>query len=217
MQNKDKSKCYRKTTNNIKDEKFKKFLWLDYADKNYVATRLLYLTRFYDQSPILAHRTLELYLKAFLLSNGMEIKKGNPSWGHVLHKLGEVSIQFCNDFNNSDVTRRLKFFERYFKHTRYPGWESFPDDGSAIWYSFDSNIEPLDELVAFIRPRIKLSTKLWQMSFVHELITEKLKLSPYQRKALIDANMFLKQIDCKKTNRTKVKFNKQLECDKPWC
>ena len=45
-------------------------IWLRYADSSYVATRLLWFTRLVRDSAVYGHRTLELYLKAFLISRG---------------------------------------------------------------------------------------------------------------------------------------------------
>ena len=126
--------------------------WLRYADSSYVATRLLWFTGFWMEAPVSAHRTLELYLKAFLVSHGEEIRPGSRAWGHALGALGTVCNRHASEFADLAVVRRLDFYQRYFEFVRYPSDPGSPDDGSLVWFSFDSNIEPLDELTAFIRP-----------------------------------------------------------------
>ena len=60
-------------------------IWLGYADHSYVATRLLWFTGFPFEAPVSAHRTIELYLKTFLVGNGEKIAKGQPGWRSEEH------------------------------------------------------------------------------------------------------------------------------------
>jgi hypothetical protein len=95
-------------------DKTEPVVWLYYADNSYVATRLLWFTRLALDSAVYSHRTVELYLKAFLVSQGAEVKPGLPAWGHDLARLGEAAAGYDPGFAKGDVARRLLFFERYF-------------------------------------------------------------------------------------------------------
>lgn len=66
-------------------------VWLHYADNSYISSRLLYFTGFALENPVSAHRTLELYLKTFLLVKGVEVKPSSPAWGQRLSQLGELA------------------------------------------------------------------------------------------------------------------------------
>ena len=174
-------------------------VWLSYADRSYAATRLLWFTGLWMEAPVSAHRTIELYLKAFLVSHGEQIHPRSPNWGHALGDLGAACSQFESGFADQAVVRRLAFFQRYFDFVRYPNERGSPDDGSLVWFSFDSNIQPLDELVAFIRPRIQLDDTDWATSEIHEIVTSESPNTVYQRRALTDSNLSLATIDCSKT------------------
>jgi hypothetical protein len=63
-------------------------VWLHFADNSYLSSRLLFFTGFTLEAPVSAHRTLELYLKAFLVAKGVDVKPGSPAWGHRLSSLG---------------------------------------------------------------------------------------------------------------------------------
>lgn len=117
--------------------------WLRYADNSYIATRLLWFTGFMIETPVYAHRTIELYLKSFLLGHGIKVEKGSPAWGHRIGSLCKEAAKHDESFSNQELERRVTFFERYFDYVRYPSMSS-PEDGSYNWYSFDSNILPLD-------------------------------------------------------------------------
>ena len=198
-------------------EKSDPISWIYYADRSYVSSRLLWFTNFTFEAPVNTHRTIELYLKAFLVSSGFDIKPKSPAWGHSIKELGEVASNHCIDFKETDVVRRLHFFERYFNYVRYPSDEVAPDDGSLTWFSFDSNIEPLDELVAFIRPRIQIKNTEWDLCYISDLINSNDKRFGCQRKALLDQNKHLEQINCNCTHNSKVAFNKNFHYDKLGC
>lgn len=107
-------------------------VWLRYADRSYVATRLLWFTGLRLEAPVSAHRTIELYLKAFLVSHGEEIRRGSKAWGHTLGDLGNVCSRYSSEFADQAVVRRLAFFQRYFDFVRYPTDTGGPDDGSLV-------------------------------------------------------------------------------------
>ena len=192
-------------------------IWLHYADQSYVATRLLWFTGLWHEAPVSAHRTLELYLKAVLVSHGEEIRRGSRAWGHTLSHLGTVCSEYVSDFAGDNVVRRLAFFQRYFDFVRYPSDPGSPDDGSLVWFSFDSNIRPLDELTAFIRPRIQLADAEWLSSSVHDIVNSDTPGLGYQRRALSDCNDVLTLIDCLKTESVIVPFDGGFDYDFPGC
>lgn len=190
--------------------------WLHYADCSYVATRLLWVTHLTIDSAVYGHRTLELYLKAFLVSRGCEVKPGSPAWGHDLAMLGEEAQSHDRAFCRDDVQRRLRFFDRYFDYVRYPGDIVAPDDGSLIWFAFDANIVPLDELVAFVRPRIRLSDEDWRSSLVHELFSGR-DTRGYQRAAVIEGNRYVNIINCVTSGDPDLTFDASFRYDMPGC
>ena len=190
--------------------------WLYYADSSYVATRLLWFTKLTIESSIYAHRTLELYLKAFIVSRGTEVKPGSPAWGHDLAILGEEAQSHDRAFAQEDVQRRIRFFDRYFAYVRYPSDVVALDDGSLKWFAFDANITPLDELVAFVRPRVSLSDEDWRSSLVHELLRGG-NVRGYQRDALIDGNSHVTIIDCATSGDPDLTFDASFRYDRPGC
>jgi len=186
-------------------------IWLSYADHSYIAARLMWFVNLQTtEAPASAHRTIELYLKAFLVSHGQAVRRGSPTWGHQLGELGEAGRRLCEDFAAEAVQRRLSYFQRYFDFVRYPS-EGVPNDGSLIWYADDAVLFPLDELVAFIRPRVKLTQEEWAKSFLSSI------QNGYQRDALCDHNEHLDQIRCSSTTRTAVAFNTGFRYDRPGC
>jgi hypothetical protein len=190
-------------------------VWLHYADNSYVATRLLWFTRLALDSAVYGHRTIELYLNAFLASQGVEVKPGSPAWGHDLAALGNAAAGHNRAFAREDVVRRLGFFERYFDYVRYPGDITAPVDGSLTWFAFDANITPLDELVAFIRPRIRLHDEDWRRSLIHALLSG--ENDGYQRRALTDGNLQVGIIDCVTSSDPDVTFDSSFRYDQPGC
>lgn len=191
--------------------------WLGYADNSYVATRLLWFTGQWVEAPVSAHRTLELYLKAFLVSHGEEVRPRSQTWGHVLSDLGTACKHYSLDFANEDVHQRLKYFQRYFDFVRYPSEPGSPADGSLVWFSFDSNIQPLDELTAFIRPRVRLEDACWLRSSIRRILNSEEKSMGFQRRALTDTNGVISQINCSTTDAVEVLFKRNFNYDLPGC
>ena len=192
-------------------------IWLHYADSSYAATRLLWFIGLWMDAPVSAHRAIELYLKAFLVSHGEEIRPGSRAWGHVLVDLGNVCNRYASEFADQAVVRRLAFFQRYFDFVRYPSEPGSPDDGSLVWFSFDSNVQPLDQLTAFIRPRIQLDDADWLDSLIHRTVNSDSPGTGYQRRALTDSNQSLAIIDCSKTESVIVPFDEEFDYDLPGC
>lgn len=189
--------------------------WLGYADESYVATRMLWFTGLQIEAPVNAHRTVELYLKAYLVSAGEVAKPGSKAWGHRLGSLGDICGCYSSEFSEEAVARRLRYFERYFDFVRYPSEPGSPEDGSLVWFGFDQNIAPLDELVAFIRPRISLSDSEWSKSKLNELHSSESPDRGYQKRALTDCNSHLDLIICIDTNDSNVSFDDSFCYDRP--
>jgi hypothetical protein len=188
--------------------------WLYYADGSYVSTRMLWFTGLTLDSSIFGHRTLELYMKGFLVSVGAEVKPSSSAWGHDLGALGKAGREYNREFGGEDVMRRLCFFDRYFNYIRYPGGAMSPDDGSLTWFAFDANIGPLDELVAFIRPRIRLCDEEWGHSLIRQILCG---ADGYKRKALRDKNPHIGTIDCATSGDPPVIFDPSFPYDRPGC
>jgi HEPN domain-containing protein len=194
------------------------FIWVDYADRSYIATRLLSFTYFMFDAPVNAHRSVELYLKAYLVSNGDKAEKNGTAWGHNLDKLREVCGRHNPDFSNANLKIRVAFYQRYFDFVRYPGEPAGTFEGDKVyWLGFDSAVLPLDEVVAFVRPRINLSPEQWKSTWLTDIYTSRQQHLGFQKKALKDNNSFLNQIICKKTTKTRVKFDNSFSFDRPGC
>ena len=138
--------------------------WVNYADRNYTASRLLWFCGLQMDAPVLAHRSLELYLKAYLVGEGEEIASSSDAWGHWIEKLGRVCEPYSVDFTLEAVRQRLAYFDRYFEFVRYPTGVNASEDDEQTWKSFEAGIQPLDELTAFIRPRVRLTSCEWRES-----------------------------------------------------
>ncbi len=192
--------------------------WLYYADGSYLSTRLLWFTHFMSEAPVHSHRTIELYLKTYLISKGVTVKKGQMSGGHDLQQLTNECTAFDKGFSDSQVSRRIVFYQRYHDLVRYPSEIGGKlNAGSLIWCSFDSAIYPLDELVAFIRPRVQLSETQWESSRINTLSKDGRPEWAFQRRALQDTNAHLSQILCSSTQKMQVEFDQKFKLDLPGC
>ena len=193
-------------------------IWVDYADRSYIATRLLSLTSFMLDAPVNAHRSIELYLKAFLVSNGARPVRNGIAWGHNLDRLRKFCEKHNHGFANTDLKRRIAFFQHYFDFIRYPGEPVATFEGNKIfWLGFDSTVLPLDEIVAYVRPRIKLSSTQWESSWLMSVFKSNQTHLWYQKKAILDGNSLLKKIICSKTTKTRIRFNADFSLDQPNC
>lgn len=192
-------------------------IWLGYADKSYIATRLLWFTGFMIEAPVNAHRTIELYLKSYLVGQGIQVVKSSPAWGHRLGDLCQEAAKIDFSFDNENLQRRIKFFERYFDYVRYPSEPGSPEDGSLTWFSFDSNILPLDEVVAFVRPRVTINDNNWASTTLNRILADRDAAQPHQLRAIEDTNSLLKIICTDNTCQSVVNFNKEFSYDKPGC
>jgi hypothetical protein len=190
-------------------------VWVDYADRSYIITRLIWFTGFMLDAPVNSHRTIELYLKGFLVSQGESAAKGKTAWGHDLKSLTENCARYDADFLVLEFTRRVVFFQRYFDMMRYPSDRNLSD--GMIWFSFDSCIAPLDEIVAYVRPRIGLSEDEWRGTTLNSVFSMSNPTRGYQRKALIDSNGQINVLICEKTFRPTVLFNPAFNFDLPSC
>jgi HEPN domain-containing protein len=180
--------------------------WIDSGDESYMAARLLWFTGFRIISPVMGHHAIEKYLKGYLVSNGEIVAKGTPAWGHNLRELGITCVKYDTDFNSEPIKRRLSFFERYFFHVRYPS--EMPDiEGISLWFSFDSNIQPLDEIVAFVRPRILLDKEDWKQTEIYQAGRSDSDIMKWKKRALEDNNAHIELVDCGETHKTHFEFS----------
>jgi hypothetical protein len=125
------------------------------------------------EAPVSAHRTVELFLKAYLVSKGEVVGK----------ELLEGKLR----------------------------------DGSLIWFGADSSIVPLDEIVAFIRPRVIISDMDWEKSQLNHIFNATGSRWGFQKKALIDFNRHINEILCSTTTATEVEFDNSFQLDLPGC
>ena len=188
--------------------------WLNYGDRSYLATRLLWFVGFRLDVPVQAHRTIELYLKALLVSFGRRIVRGNV-WGHDLGVLYAECVAGYPAFANPDVERRLRFLNRYFEYVRYPSEPGSPEDGSLVWFSFEANVEILDQLVAYVRPRVQLPEAAWAESKLTS--AAKADAASFEHRALSDDNAELKTILCRRSSDAHVAFPAEFRFDQPSC
>jgi hypothetical protein len=193
---------------------FSAAVWLDWADRAYVSARLLWFTEMQIEAPLHAHRALELYLKTYLVGCGDVVAKGQPAWGHRLPDLADAAARYDISFREAELVRRLAFFERFFRFTRYPTEPGSPEDGSLVWFSFDANILPLDECVAHVRPRVTLKDEEWSRSY---LATQNQRGGGFPHRALVDGNSQLGNILCGATTATQVDFTKGFRYDLRRC
>lgn len=191
--------------------------WLDYADRSYMGTRLLWLCNFTIDAPVNAHRTIEFFLKSYLVSKGEMVRKGSPCWGHELDNLRLVCEKYNNSFSNDEFTRRVRYFQRYFDLVRYPiDIKDKLKDGSMIWFGIDA-MPIIDEMVAFIRPRIYLSGDDWSHTWLNSIYTEKPEKHDMQYRALVDQNKHIEIIICKNSFESSFEFSKDFNLDFPGC
>lgn len=192
-------------------------VWVDYADRSYMGTRLLWFCHFVFDAPCNAHRTIELYLKSYLVSKGEIIKKGTSSWGHELENLRQQCENHNNSFSNDDFSRRVRYFQRYFDLVRYPTTlEEKLNDGSLIWFGIDA-LPVIDEIVAFIRPRVQLSEESWKHAWINGIYYEKPEKHEMQYRALTDQNKYIGIITCNKSFEPNIEFSKDFNFDLPGC
>lgn len=191
--------------------------WIVYGDGSYIATRMLWFTSRQLEASVLSQRTIELYLKAYLASKGVPIKPGSEGWGHELAKLNEACSVYSPDFSLEAFSRRVSFFDRYFELVRYPSKLDALKDGQMIWFAFDANIQPLDEIVAFVRPRVEMTPEQWTATEIFSVLNGSPDRYGYQQKALRDHNDHIDVIACSESGKPTVQFNESFSYDLPGC
>lgn len=162
--------------------------WLWYADRAYVATRVLWVARFLLDTPVHSHRTIELYLKAFLVAKGQEVRQ-SKIWGHDLDNLRQHAAAVDDSLDVPELNRRVAYFQRYFDLVRYPtDLEGKLEGGQTIRFAFDANIHALDQVVAYVRSRIpRDEPNIDELYSLHQ----KESLDSLQVRALHDTNSYL--------------------------
>ena len=191
--------------------------WIVYGDGTYIATRMLWFTSRQLEASILSHRTVELYLKAYLASIGIPIEHGSEGWGHKLTKLNEACSAGSTDFSFEAFSRRVGFLDRYFEFVRYPSKLDTLKDGQGISFSFDANIQPLDEIVAYVRPRVEMAPEQWKSTEISSVLNGPSDRYGYQQKALRDHNNHIDVIACSESGAPIVQFKECFSYDLPGC
>lgn len=183
--------------------------WLLYADNSYISSRLLHFSALQVDSSVEGHRSIELYLKAFAHSRGHQIKMNSPFWGHDIASLYKSCVDKSSLNCNRALEDRIAYFQRYFELLRYP--TELEKARSGNWYIWISGgpqvFNILDEIVAFIRPRLSLSAAAWESSVVHRVRGND---RTYRRRAISDSNPHLDTIDCLATHESVVEFDDAL-------
>lgn len=191
--------------------------WLVYADESYIATRLLHFTGLFIESSVNAHRTVELILKAYLVSQSHGIKRGDV-WGHELGPLLKKCAAHDSGFDMQPLGRRVAYFQNYFDLVRYPTClDDKLSDGRLIWFGEGSLFVPLDEVMAFVRPRIVMLDSDWLKSHLSQVRNSNNPMTEYQKKALIEQNQHIDEIICSTTTSTQVAFDPGFTLDLPGC
>jgi hypothetical protein len=169
------------------------------------------------EASVLAQRTVELYLKAYLSSKGVPIRPGSKAWGHQLTRLNEACAGHSPDFSIEAFSRRVSFFDRYFTLVRYPSDLDGLRDGQMIWFSLDANIQPLDEIVALARPRVEMMPEQWMATPIFSVLSGPSDIYGFQQKALRDHNDLIDIIACSETKNSVVNFDENFSYDLGGC
>ncbi len=190
--------------------------WLGYADRSYISARLLWFTGLQQDSPVHAHRAVELLLKAYLVANGVLVQPTTNAWGHDLQQLWDVCLENDPAMSCQDMTRRVRFFNDYFNYVRYPTSIDDRTNGRLIWFGFDKNVSPLDEVFAYIRPRIKIILNC--TGFLEDVVAiESPSPGGFLKRALSDTNQCLSVIIGNEAHDASSVFSSDFDADQPGC
>lgn len=190
--------------------------WLQYADQGYLTARVLWFTGLQWDSPVHAHRAIELLLKSYLVANGVPIARNSNAWGHRLDALWNTCVSQDRSISSSEMQRRLVYFNDYHDFVRYPTSISSRTGGRLIWFGFERNVAPLDDVFAYLRPRVR--TILGCEGLLEELVTQS---SPsgreLLRRALVDSNARLNILVNNEVVPPSSVFSPTFDADKPGC
>ncbi len=85
-----------------------------------------------------------------------------------------------------------------------------------IWLGIDA-LPVIDEVVAFIRPRIELTEESWKHTWINGIYFEKPAMHEMQHKALVDQNKYIDTITCKISLEPIIEFSTDFDLDLPGC
>jgi HEPN domain-containing protein len=152
--------------------------WLEWADQDYVAARVLLkygTAMLWFPAVFLAHRALEKYLKAVLVSYGKRVgnkKQKGDAWGHDLEGLAQKckgvipeSSNTSNTLTSRDFVSCLRKFAQYYSEIRYP------TASRHIKIQKDEVLLSLDKIVSLIRPLARFEIENLPRTF-HKMYTE---------------------------------------------
>lgn len=86
-----------------------------------------------------------------------------------------------------------------------------------IWFAFDANIQPLDEIVAFVRPRVEMTPEQWTATVIFSVLNGSTDRYGYQQKALRDHTDHIDVIACSESGKPAVQFHESFSYDLPGC
>lgn len=153
--------------------------WLEWADQDYVAARVLlrygaYMLWF--PAIFLGHRALEKYLKAVLVSYGKKIgmkKQGGDAWGHNLECLaGKCKDVIPLTCDTSSILASPDFLSCLAKCSDYYGQIRYPAASRHIIIQRAEVLSLLDKTVSVIRPLARFEIEKLPRTF-HEMCTER--------------------------------------------
>lgn len=178
-------------------------VWLAYGDEAYLAARLLWFTGFPVESALSGHRALERYFKAYLTASGVRMEGEIGAWGRNIDTMRSVASAFDDAFREDEVRARTRALQRLFKALREPG----ADQGApAPRLSWDRVIAPADDLVAFLRPRVRVEPEVWARLPLALAASDDGRPNPFRARALTEHNPHVDLILCSGTRQTAPEF-----------
>jgi hypothetical protein len=171
-------------------------VWLAYGDEAYLAARLLWFTGFPVESALSAHRGLERYFKAYLTASGVRMEGDIGAWGRNIDTMRSVASAFDEAFRGDDVRARTRALQRLFKDLREP---ADARDRPAPLLSWAGVIAPADDLVAFLRPRVRVDPQVWPRLPLAVTAAGDGRPNPFRSRALSEHNPHLDIILCADT------------------
>lgn len=183
--------------------------WLEYGDEAYLATRLLWFTGFPVESALAAHRALERYFKAYLTASGVRMEGELGGWGRNIDTMRSVASAFDDTFRSEEVRARARTVQRLFKTLREPD----ADGGPRPELCWSGVVAPADDLVAFLRPRVRVDDDVWPRLPLARAVADQGRPNPFRARALREHNPHLDIILCRRSHEPAPAFRPLPEGD----
>ncbi|MEN8373938.1 MAG: hypothetical protein ABFS34_00660 [Gemmatimonadota bacterium] len=177
--------------------------WLAYADEAYLAARLLWFTGIPIESALSAHRALERYFKGYLTASGVRMEGEVGAWGRNLDTMRSVAAAFDETFREESVRARTRGLQALYRELKEPRKGAGEGDVRLSWARV---IVPTDDLVAFLRPRVRLDPSAWARTPLNLERHRDGRPNPFRRRALSQHNPHLDTILCTETGRPPLAF-----------